>query len=138
MQRALAVRRAVFTEEQGIDADIEVDEHDGDPAEVKSAVHVLGLLNNEAVAAARLLLGNGPPEEAHIGRVAVLATYRGRGYGRFLMEALHAVARERHYTDVVLGAEATAVGFYERLGYVCEGSPYIHVGILHQDMRLKL
>jgi len=138
MRRALSVRRAVFTEEQGIDAAIEVDEHDGDPASVTTAVHMLGMLGDEPVAAARLLFGNGPPEEAHIGRVAVLAVHRGKGYGKALMEELHEIARRRRYDEIVLGAEATAVGFYERLGYVCEGEPYMHVGILHQDMRLKL
>ena len=138
MRCALLVRRAVFTEEQGIDAAIEVDEHDGDPATLTTAVHMLGMLGDEPVAAARLLLGNGPPEEAHIGRVAVLAEHRGKGYGKAVMEALQDIGRELKYAEVVLGAEATAVGFYERLGYVCEGDPYMLVGILHQDMRLKL
>jgi predicted GNAT family N-acyltransferase len=138
MRQALVVRRTVFVEEQGIDADIEVDEHDADPGTVTTAVHMLGLLDGEPVATARLLLGNGPPEEAHIGRVAVLDVHRGKGYGKLVMEALHVIGRELRYREVVLGAEATAVGFYERLGYVCEGEPYMHVGILHQDMRLKL
>ena len=138
MQQALRVRRSVFTDEQGIDAEIEVDEHDADPATVTTAVHMLCLRDGEPVATARLLLAANPGKEAHIGRVATLAVHRGKGYGRLVMEALHDVGRDLAYTEIVLGAEATAVGFYERLGYVCEGEPYMHVGILHQDMRFRL
>lgn len=138
MLQALAIRRQVFVEEQGIDANIEIDEHDRDPASVDTAIHVLATFDGEPIATARVLLYDGPNGEAHIGRVAVRAGYRGTGVGRRIMELLHEISRELGYTEVILGAEADAVGFYERLGYVCEGEPYVHVGgILHQDMRLR-
>lgn len=138
MAEALYVRRTVFTEEQGIDGNIEVDEHDDDPTTVQTAIHVLGRLDGEPVATARILLAASPDEEAHIGRVAVIDVHRGKNFGRAVMELLQDIGRDLGYRQIVLGAEATAVGFYERLGYVCEGEPYMHVGILHQDMRLKL
>ena len=59
MQAALAVRRAVFIEEQRIDEDEEIDRYDGDPATVPDAVHVLGHLDGRPVATARLLLDGG-------------------------------------------------------------------------------
>ena len=41
MQEALVVRRAVFIEEQSVPEELEVDEHDGDPETVSTALHVL-------------------------------------------------------------------------------------------------
>ncbi len=138
MAEALFVRRTVFTEEQGIDAEVEVDEHDGDPSTIQTAVHVLARLNGQPVATARILLGENTEVEAHIGRVAVLDVHRGKNFGRAVMETLQDIGRDLGYREIVLGAEATAAGFYERLGYVSEGDPYMRVGILHQDVRLKL
>ena len=138
MAEALYVRRTVFTEEQGIEANVEVDEHDDDPSTVQTAIHALGRLNGEPVATARILLAESPEVEAHIGRVAVLDVHRGKNFGRAVMEMLQDIGRELGYREIVLGAEVTAIGFYERLGYVLEGEPYMRVGILHQDMRLKL
>jgi predicted GNAT family N-acyltransferase len=138
MSEALAIRRAVFTEEQGIDAGIEVDGFDGDPKTTEGVKHVLVYAGALPVATGRLLLGDGPHEVAHIGRMAVAAAERGKGYGRAVMVALHDIARRLGYTEVVLGAEVSAVGFYERLGYTKQGGEYLHVGIDHQDMHIYL
>ena len=67
MAEALAVRRAVFVDEQRIDEDEEIDHYDGDPATVTDAVHVLGRLDGRPVATARLLLdmaGEGSSDDA--------------------------------------------------------------------------
>jgi predicted GNAT family N-acyltransferase len=138
MVEALYIRRTVFTEEQGIDAEVDVDEHDGDPSITRTAVHVLAKLDGQPVATARMVLGESTDVEAHIGRVAVLEVHRGKNFGRAVMEALQDIARDLGYREIVLGAEVTAAGFYERLGYVCEGDTYMLVGVLQQDMRLKL
>src|SRR5947209_4652870 len=82
MAAALSVRRRVFIEEQGVSEEEEIDAHDGDPAVVRSAAHVLARLNGEAVATGRLLLNYATGENAHVGRVAVLADQRGKGIGR--------------------------------------------------------
>ena len=43
--------------------------------------------------------------------------YRGADYGRMIMEAAENFAKEQGYHKITLGAQVTAVGFYERLGY---------------------
>ena len=147
MQEALAVRRAVFIEEQRIDEDEEIDRYDGDPATVTDAVHVLGRLDGRPVATARLLLDQ--PEEwallatgtatrtyPHIGRVAVLKEQRGRYWGVGVMEALHQEARRRGYGGATLGAQEYAVGFYAKLGYVARGDVFLDAGIEHRWMDL--
>lgn len=137
MEEALAVRRRVFIEEQGVPEDIEVDEHDADPATVTTALHVLGRLDEVAVATGRLLLEDDRSRPVHVGRVAVLAEYRGRGFGREVMLALQARARELGYPGIVLSAQTHAIGFYERLGYVAHGDIYEEAGIPHREMELR-
>ena len=136
MQEALAVRRAVFIEEQRIDEDEEIDRYDGDPATVTDAVHVLGRLDGRPVATARLLLDQPDGEYPHIGRVAVLREQRGRYWGVGVMEALHEEARRRGYAGATLGAQEYAVGFYAKLGYVARGDVFLDAGIEHRWMDL--
>jgi GNAT superfamily N-acetyltransferase len=84
-----AVRERVFVQEQGVPQELEMDALD------TVAVHFLWRDDStgEARATARLLdKGQGT---AKIGRVAVLAPFRGQGLGRELMLGILAEARRR-------------------------------------------
>ncbi len=137
MLEALAVRRAVFIEEQGVPENLEIDEHDADPASVSSAIHVLVRMGGLPVATGRLLLSE-PDGRSHIGRVAVLAEQRRQGVGRAVMLALHRVALERAVASITLAAQLHAISFYERLGYAAYGDVFLDAGIEHRWMDLKL
>jgi predicted GNAT family N-acyltransferase len=137
MHRALDVRRRVFIEEQEVPEELEIDEHDADPATVVAARHVLAHLDGTHIATGRLLLPH-HDEAAHIGRVAVLAEYRGAGAGRAVMLALHDLARQRGIYDITLAAQLHAIGFYERLGYVVRDDVFLDAGIQHRWMDLRL
>ncbi|PKN82221.1 MAG: hypothetical protein CVU47_03900 [Chloroflexi bacterium HGW-Chloroflexi-9] len=136
MAEALVVRMRVFVEEQGVPVAEEVDRYDTDPASNTTAVHVLGRLDGVAVATARLLLDAQKGEYPHIGRVAVLAEHRGRGFGVAVMRALQDEARRRGFAGITLSAQLHAIPFYERLGYVVRGPVYLDAGIEHRDMDL--
>jgi predicted GNAT family N-acyltransferase len=75
---------------------------------------------------------------AKLGRMAVLATVRGAGVGRPLLQALVSAARERGDREVMLHAQASAVGFYLRAGFAPRGPAFEEAGITHQEMSLKL
>jgi len=137
MADALTVRRAVFIEEQGVAEEEELDAHDGDPALVASAVHVVAYLDGRPVATGRLLL-DAPPGDAHVGRVAVLSEHRRHGCGRAVMEVLQYEARRRGYAGIALAAQLHAIPFYERLGYVARGDIFLDAGIEHREMSLRL
>ncbi len=136
MAAALSVRMRVFVEEQHVPVEEEVDRYDTDPRTNDLAVHVLGRLDGEPIATARLLLDAHEGEYPHIGRVAVLQERRGGGYGAAVMDALHAEARRRGYRGITLSAQTHAIPFYERLGYVARGPVYLDAGIDHRDMDL--
>lgn len=127
---ALAVRIAVFVEEQAGPLDEEPDAWDW------GARHLVVVWDSRVVGTARLYqpqFGMGK-----IGRVALLPEYRGRGWGDRLLEATLRHARALGLREVVLHAQVTAAGFYERFGFRPEGQTFMEAGILHQRMRLRL
>lgn len=120
---ASAVRCAVFIEEQGIPASLELDDRDA------TATHAVAFdPQDRPLATGRLLT------DAHIGRMAVLASHRGKGLGVSILRALVAVAVGRGTPELRLHAQSGAIGFYLREGFALEGEPYVEAGILHQTM----
>lgn len=136
LRAALDVRTRVFVDEQHVPIEEEVDAYDREALTRDDVVYVLGRLNGEPIATARLLF-NAHEGLPHIGRVAVLAEHRGQGYGRVVMQALHEAARERGRLGVTLAAQLQALPFYERLGYVARGPVFLDAGIEHRDMDLR-
>jgi len=125
---ALRVRIAVFVEEQGIPREEELDDADA------TAVHCAGYDGGVPVAAGRLVMGDG---EAKIGRMAVLASHRGRGLGRAVLVALEREGAARGARLFRLSAQLHAAGFYERAGYLRVGEVYDEVGIPHVGMEKR-
>jgi predicted GNAT family N-acyltransferase len=121
------VRRAVFIEEQQVPEALEWDEWD------ERSVHFLAQTPaGEPIGTGRLL------PDASIGRMAVMAAWRGRGVGSALLGALLAVAQQRGEHTVRLSAQTHAMPFYARFGFQPEGPEYLDAGIPHRLMSLRL
>lgn len=128
---AVAIRQDVFILEQGVPREIELDTHE------KECLHfVLYTEKDESIATCRLLHVNST--NAKIQRMAVKKKFRGHSYGRLLIEEVEKIAKEKKYTIITLGAQVTAVGFYETLGYQKNGEPFIEANIEHSPMDKKL
>ena len=124
---AAPIRFKVFVEEQGVPAAIELDEHDS------SCMHALARDDaGRAVATGRLL------QDGHIGRMAVLREWRGKGVGGEILERLVEAARGRGLRQVVLSAQSYVLDFYLAHGFQAEGEEYMEAGIKHRLMRRKL
>jgi len=122
-----AVREAVFVREQGVPLAMEWDELD------PHCRHVL------ARDAAGQPIGTGRlTPERKIGRMAVRAEWRGRGVGDALLLALLDEARKLGWREVSLHAQASAIGFYVRHGFLPYGERFVEAGIDHQSMRILL
>jgi hypothetical protein len=76
--------------------------------------------------------------ERRIGRMAVLADWRGRGVGDAMLAALMAEARKLGWPAVSLNAQVSAEAFYARQGFIPEGERFMEAGIEHQSMRRAL
>lgn len=125
--RLASIRRTVFIDEQGVPEDLEWDADDA------GAAHFLALLGDGTpVGCARLL------PDGHVGRMAVLQPWRGRGIGRALLDAALAEARARGHRRVELSAQVHAAAFYVRAGFATVGEPYDEAGIPHVAMHKTL
>jgi YbgC/YbaW family acyl-CoA thioester hydrolase len=126
-REAQRIRSAVFIDEQKIPAEMEWDAAD---AECLHAVayNRFGM----ALATGRLL--EHVPGTAKIGRMAVLPTMRGSSIGRAVLEALMAAARGRGEREVLLHAQTSAAGFYQRAGFSTRGPVFEEAGIAHVEM----
>lgn len=127
---AFLVRQEVFIREQGVPAELELDEFD------PSAAHALANLNGRCIGTGRLVdLGN---RQAQIGRMAVLAQFRNQGVGRQVLEMLIDLAKSQEFESIVLHSQVSAIPFYEKLGFQAQGPTYDEAGIAHRNMILVL
>lgn len=121
------LREAVFVREQGVPADMEYDEWD------PRSLHVLARgPGGEPIGTGRLL------PDGHVGRLAVLPAWRGKGVGAALLSRLMAAARAGGMASLVLHAQAQAIDFYRGFGFVAEGEAFLEAGIPHVLMRRHL
>ena len=122
-EQARQVRDAVFVDEQKVPREIEWDEHDA------VSRHVIARdADGGAIGTGRLL------SDGHIGRMAVLADWRGKGVGRALLERLLEEAVRQDLSHLALHAQTQASGFYRRFGFVEEGPEFMEAGIPHRTM----
>ncbi len=125
------LRTRVFVLEQGVPAEIEQDDRDA------TAVHALSRDGSgRVVATGRLLLGD--DGRASIGRMATDPAARGNGHGAAVLSELQRQAVARGVVEIVLHAQLTARGFYDRAGYTAVGEVYEEAGIAHVTMVRRL
>jgi len=121
------IREAVFVEEQQVPMDLEWDGLDPE------CIHVIAYAEQGKPVATGRLLADG-----HIGRLAVLKPWRGRGIGSQVLRALMTIAKSRGIVTCALNAQTHAIAFYERHGFVARGDEFDEAGIAHRHMVLKI
>ena len=125
--RLQQIRQRVFTEEQKVPRDLDLDGRDD------NAIHFIALNEaGQALGTARLL------PTGQIGRMAVVPEQRGRGIGRQLLEAAVAEATTVGLARVFLHAQRHAEDFYRKSGFLPVGAEFLEAGIPHVEMVLEL
>ena len=125
-----AIRRTVFIDEQDVPEELEWDGLDADP---QTCVHLLAeSRDGQPIGTVRMLIDN---HVGHIGRMAVLPAWRGRGIGSALLDAVLAVAAQRQLRSTWLNAQTQVTGFYARAGYRISGEEFLDAGIPHRRMQ---
>ena len=132
LRDARTVRDAVFVKEQGFSPEIEFDHYD------KTAAHIVGYEHGIPVCTARIFVEDGArPGFYHIGRVCVQKAARGKGFGEKVMRETLFQAKKAGALGVELGAQLTAEGFYEKLGFRRYGELFYDEAVPHIMMELK-
>lgn len=123
----LRIRERVFTVEQNVPPEDERDALDA------ASRHVLARdAHGRAIGTGRLTA------QRTIGRMAVLAPWRGRGVGAAMLQMLLDEARALGHAEVELHAQVHAIPFYAAHGFTMVGEAFDECGIAHRTMRLAL
>ncbi len=121
-----AVREEVFIREQSVPVTMEWDEFDA------VSRHVVAIIDGQPVGTGRLL------PDGHIGRMAVLKTWRGQGVGSALLLKLMEIARMSEMRRLMLHAQVQAIPFYLRHEFQVQGDEFMEAGIAHRQMTREL
>lgn len=119
---AYCVRSIVFVGEQACPF---AEEFDGLDA---GAIHIVGWLDAEPVAAARIRRVG---DWAKLERIALLPRVRGRGLGHTLVEYMLTVARDAGFRRFKMHAQSHLESFYRQHGFAPQGPPFQEAGIEH-------
>ena len=121
------VRTEVFLQEQAIPVDMEWDQDD------HTALHAVAYnALGQPVATGRLL--RSVEDTGKVGRMAVKRMLRGTNLGRQILLTLMSAAKRRGDTRILLNAQQSAEGFYQRAGFSPMGEPFDEVDIPHIQM----
>lgn len=115
LQRAFAVRALVYIGEQKCPW---LEEFDGNDF---TATQVLGLVNGEPIATARIRWFH---RFAKLERLAVRAEFRAHGYGHALLQYLISLCQYKGYNLVCLHAQERLASFYECYGFRISGQRF--------------
>lgn len=124
------LRVRVFVDEQGVDAEEEVDEFD------EESLQIVGLDETGVIATCRLREID--DAEWKLERMVVDRRVRRSGVGGRLLAGAENEARDRGAREMVLHAQRRAEPFYAAHGYVPEGDTFLEAEIEHVRMRKAL
>jgi len=121
------VRNLVFVVEQQIPVELEFDELDR-----QCHLFIARDVQCRPIGTARL------SPEGKLGRMAVLPEWRGQRVGQSLLRAAIEKARSIGLPKVTAHAQLSALGFYEKSGFIKVGDVFSEVGIPHQAVQMLL
>jgi ElaA protein len=103
------------------------------------SIHVLGYMNNQLVAYARVLgQGVSYQEYASIGRIVTSPSIRGKKFGHDLVDVAIGVCKKNFPGQPIkISAQAHLEKFYNKHGFKATGEAYLEDDIPHIGMILK-
>ncbi|MFI6597328.1 MSMEG_0567/Sll0786 family nitrogen starvation N-acetyltransferase [Nonomuraea sp. NPDC050536] len=129
-----AVRHRVFVQEQHIFDGCDRDARDDDPL----TIHVIAYAGQAIGGAVRLY----PLDQAgrlwQGDRLAVLPEHRARGLGAPLVRYAVKTATEHGGQVMVAHIQLRNVGYFQRLGWHCDGDVETYANLPHQPMAIDL
>jgi GNAT superfamily N-acetyltransferase len=126
----VALRRRVLRAPLGLDFTAE------QLAEERADIHIAAYL--DGVLAGCVVLTEAGRGSLRLRQMAVDPHQQGRGTGARILAFAERRAAERGHGAIVLHARESAVGFYERAGYVATGEVFLEVTIPHRVMVKRL
>jgi len=123
-RQAKLIRIAVFMDEQGFTEEFD--------ALDEICTHLVMFDRDIPVATCRTWLSE---DGWHVGRLAVIKYYRGRGLGRDMLVHAEEYVRRLGGDSISLHAQCRAEAFYRKCGYTPYGEIDYDEGVPHMHMR---
>lgn len=131
-QEYTKIRHNVFTIEQNVPVEIEVDEYD---TLHSISDHFLVVYHLQNIGTIRV---KKEKDTIRLQRFCILKEYRKLGIGRQVISFIEKYYKERNIYRVILDAQYSAYPFYEKCGYHCISKKFMEAGILHIKMAKDL
>lgn len=130
LESCRSIRKKVFIEEQKVPEEEEWDGLDD------QSQHTILEVNKIPAGTARVRYS---AEKVKIERVAILYEYRGKGFGKKIIEyVIKDILYSGKVDQIVRVAQNHAIPFYEKMGFMVCGPEYMDGGIAHKDMVMRI
>ena len=129
LEQVLRIREIVFIKDQRVAKSRERDSFDDD------AKHVIVTYNAKPIGCARMRFVH---NKAKLERIALLKEYRGKGFGKQIMEYLIKYCKRKNPQEIVMYAQYYLKNFYNKCGFKERGRIFMDVGIRHIEMFMTL
>ena len=126
-QQVIALRQSILRTPLGLNI------YDDDLASEVEQIIFVYEENNDVKGC--VLLQHYNAETFKLRQMAIDETSQRKGIGRKLVEAAELYALQLGKHNIILHARATAIPFYEKLGFTIESKTFFEVGIPHKRMR---
>lgn len=130
LSEALAIRREIFVQEQGLFTDSDLDEHE------EKSIHLVVKKQGEIVGTVRIY-----PENANHwvgGRLAVRSSSRDFRVGSLLVKEAVRRVKVLGGTSFHAAIQEKNVNFFKKIGWTAIGEPFVHHSAVHQRMEADL
>ena len=84
------------------------------------------------------ILTEAEDQQMKLRQMAVQKSLQGKGIGESIIGFAENITRDKGFKYLKMHARATAVGFYEKFGYVIQGDEFTEVNIKHYLMIKRL
>ena len=128
LSKVLKVREIVFIKGQNVPRNVERDKFDN------AAKQVIVLYNDDPIGCARIRFVG---KKAKLERIALLKKYRGKGFGKLIVNYLIEYCKNRNIKDIFMNSQYYLKDYYCKFGFKKIGKPFIEAGIKHIKMYLK-
>lgn len=133
LQDYFSLRKEVFVEEQGVSLEEEFDDYD--KKDMFHVEHVVASINKNVIGTMRLIYTE---DYIKVGRLAVHKAHRDKKIGTRFLDYATKQAESRGYKELRLGAQLTAVAFYQKNGFELYGEVFDDAGIEHIMMKKRV
>ncbi|MBC7868248.1 MAG: GNAT family N-acetyltransferase, partial [Gloeobacteraceae cyanobacterium ES-bin-316] len=73
-------------------------------------------------------------ETLQLRQMAVKDNLQRKGVGASIISFAENLSKDKGYKKIMMHARDSAIGFYEKFGYIIKGEPFIEVNVPHHIM----